>query len=195
MGRLFYCFALCLILTGCNYHLGVGDNNSFPTLSVDYVEGDFEGCFTEELVKQITTYGSFRYAYVNSDIALRAKITDISNNQIGYKRDVGNDGKLKEYLMPTEGRQSITVKVSLVSQSSGEVLWGPNTITADVDYDYVNQDSLNDLSFFNNSNNRTTVLSFSLGQLESIESAKHAALTPLFRKVAQKIVDVISAEW
>ncbi len=62
-----------------------------------------------------------------------------------------------------------------------------------MDYDYVTQDSLQDLSFVTSSG-RQTVLSFSLGQLESIESAKTAAKEALYKKLAKRIAEALLLE-
>jgi hypothetical protein len=51
------------------------------------------------------------------------------------------------------------------------------------------------LTFINPAGTLVTVLPFSLGQLESVESAQEAAARPLYSRIAQKVVDAISSEW
>ena len=119
---------------------------------------------------------------------------EINNEQIGYRRNRGSDGTIKKSIMPTEGRETAVAEVTLIDNNTQKIVWGPQQIRAEVDNDYVDQDSLNDLSFVNPQGNRVTVLTFSLGQLESIASAQEAALTPLYRTLAQKIIDAILAE-
>lgn len=72
---------------------------------------------------------------------------------------------------------------------------GPLRFMADVDYDYVDGDSLQDLQFQNAEGQHLIVLPFSLGQLEPQEAAHEAAQKPIYQKLSQKIVDAISAQW
>ncbi len=86
----------------------------------------------------------------------------------------------------------MNAKVVLKETSSDQIIQGPFIISADTDYDYVDGDSIQDLAFINSEGQSITVLPFSLGQLESIESAQESATKPLYRKLAQKIADTIA---
>lgn len=82
--------------------------------------------------------------------------------------------------------------------SCGKPVIGPQTIKAFADYDYVDSNSLQDLSFIDPSTGtRVTSIAFSLGQLDSVGSAGEDALHPIYRQLAQKIVEgmVASGDW
>ena len=191
-----YClFFLVFLMTSCGYRSGSSSNNRL-TLTVPYVEGDFYGIFTDELIKQIGVSNSIIYSNLRSDYKLVVSIVKKSVDQIGYKYDRDIYDGLKKNLRATEGRLTVTAKVQLLEKKTDKVVLGPFTITADSEFDYVDPDSLNDLSFIDPvTKQRVTNLAYSLGQLESIESAKEATMFPLYVSLSKKIVDAISAYW
>ena len=184
-----------LFLSACGYHTGVGPSFS-DTISIPYIEGDEYGRLTNELIYQLSSSGGFLYRNDGGRYLLKVKILHVGNEVIGFRHDKEKtDGTIKDNLIADEGRQTITVLASLLSRSSEEVLWGPHEVRADVDYDYVDPGSLADLSFIDSMGARRTVLNFSLGQLEPIDSAQEGALKPLYRNIARKIVDLVTFEW
>ena len=48
--------------------------------------------------------------------------------------------------MGTENRKAITVEVKIVSAATGKLILGPQKVKADADYDYVDPNSLRDVS-------------------------------------------------
>ena len=181
-------------LTGCGYHF---QSDKEPiTLSIPFIEGDLEGHFTAQLVKEISSSPRFIYHNYKGEYLLQVSILSSSEEQIGYQKDrLKIDGSLQKNLRPIEGRKIMTAKVSIAKRASQEIIWGPYEIVSDVDYDYVDQDSLFDLAFIEPSGARRTVLSFSLGQLEPIENAQQASHRSLYHSLCQKIIDTISADW
>lgn len=183
------------MLTSCGYHLGRARNSEKIIVNVPYIKGDYNGLFTNELIKQISYSRNLNYKYCNADYLLKVEILSDSTSQIGYKYDQKNNGQIGKAIRATEGRQVVVVRVELVDSDTNLVKFGPFDVKADSEFDYVDPDSLNDLSFVRSENNRVTVLSYSLGQLESIENAKEAALKPLYESLSKKIVDAILAYW
>jgi hypothetical protein len=104
-------------------------------------------------------------------------------------------GEIKKNLVGSEGRRFIAVEATLLEGKSDTVACGPFHIEADCDFDYVDGDSIQDLTFVNPEGIVQTVLPFSLGQLESIEAAQEASARPLNVQIAEKIVDAIFCEW
>jgi hypothetical protein len=51
---------------------------------------------------------------------------------------------------------------------------------------------LKELSFINPQGKREKVMTFSLGQLDSIEGAQDAAVTPIYEQLAQRIVAALA---
>ncbi|NGX64052.1 MAG: hypothetical protein KR126chlam6_01476 [Candidatus Anoxychlamydiales bacterium] len=188
-------FLILLLFTSCGYHLGRSENTEKLCVCVPYVENEFAPHFTSEIIKQITYSPTLVYTYSDAPYSLRVKIIEDSVSQIGYRYDRNNQNVRQKDLRATEGRQKITAQVEIIETDTNISRFGPVNVTASEDFDYVDQDSLSDLSFIDPNGVRTTVLSFSLGQLESIESAKDAASKPLYEKLAKKIVDAISAYW
>ena len=125
---------------------------------------------------------------------LNIKIVGTADEMIGFRINAQKiKGEIKNNLLPTEGRKTVTIEMSLCR--AGEIVYGPYLLCASSDYDYVDGDSLEDLTFTNTAGEQVTVLPFSLGQLEPFEAAQEATLRPLYVKLAQKVVDAISSDW
>ncbi len=183
---------LLILLSGCSYHWTpnfVGGDR--PTLSVPFVDEDADGMLTAQLIAAISTSGIADVKSIGGHYTLQVVILNEETEKIGFRIDQQKvDGSLRKDLFASEARRSITAEVSLLQ--GGEVVKGPFKISADAEYDYVDGDAIQDLTFVDSQGTLRTVLPFSLGQLEPSESAAKAASTPLYRKLSQKIVDVIS---
>jgi hypothetical protein len=186
---------LSLSLAACGYRWQPDfPDESRPTVSVPFAIGDEEGLFTAEIVNALSRSGLVNVRQTEGEYRLQATILAGGNEPIGFRRDPQKvHGKIRKNLLACEGRRSMTIEALLFKGC--EVAYGPYLITVDADYDYVDGDSIQDLTFINPAGELVTVLPFSLGQLESIESAQEAALVPLYAKAAQKIVDAIGATW
>ena len=122
------------------------------------------------------------------DYRLEAVIAHHQNDVIGYRRDPQEiRGKIRKNLVANEACRLMGVDITLYEGS--QVLFGPKRIEAFSAYDYVDGDCIQDLA-----SDDTTVLAFSLGQLEPQETAFDAAQRPLYRKLSQKIVDAVIAQ-
>lgn len=149
---------------------------------------------TAEIIEAISASGLADVRSYGGMYTLEIKIEGEETDKIGFRIDPQKvDGKVRKNLLAIEGRRTMTIEATLCSK--GEVIHGPYFITANADYDYVDGDSIQDLTFVNSAGQTVTVLPFSLGQLEPSESAALAATRPLYRKLAQKVVDAISSEW
>jgi hypothetical protein len=184
-----------LLLTSCGYNPGRSQHSEKIVVCVPYIKGDFNGLFTNELIKQISYSPSLNYKYSNSDYTLKVEILSDTTKQIGYKYDRDNNNQRRKNIRATEGRQTVLARVELIDKKTDLIKFGPFEVQADSEFDYVDPDSLNDLSFIAPNGQRVTVLAYSLGQLESIEDAKEAALKPLYENLSKKIVDAILAYW
>lgn len=193
MKKIFY-LGWFFLAFGCSYKMDTSDGLVQKRVNVPFVIGDSDGRLTAALTYQLSSQGLLEYSHSKADFILRAEVISLTNDKIGYKKDRDPDGKLRKNLMPIEGREKIEVRVTLLSNLNKEVVWGPKLFSTDIDYDYVDEDSVKDLSFINDSGQRETVLSFSLGQLESVFCAQEAALRPLYIKIAKNIVSVLSSE-
>ncbi len=191
MKKLFFSFLL--ILTSCGYHV-IGMNQTAVAVSVPYVKGDFKGLLTEELIRSLGSSTNLQVD-AKADKKLVVTILEESTNKIGYRYDRDLDGSLKKNLLPIENRQKIKLKVEIIDKKDKKNCFGPFEFTDDIDFDYVEEDTLRDLSFIDtNTGQRRTALAFSLGQLESISSAEDAAKTALYRKAARRLVDLLDSK-
>jgi hypothetical protein len=189
--------SLFLLLSGCGYrwHYDYPEGTR-PTLMVPFIAGDEEALLTMEIISYVDASGIVDIVPKRGDYRLEVKLLGGANSQIGYRRDPQQiNGQTKKNLLASEGRRTMSVEARLYRGSTEELAFGPYSLTADADYDYVDGDSFRDLTFISSSGVLVEVLPFSLGQLESIESAQEAVQRALYRRISQKIVDVISAEW
>lgn len=185
-------FSFLLILTSCGYHV-IGMNQKAVAVAVPYVQGDFKGLFTEELIRSLGSAANLQFN-AKADRNLLVTIVEEGTNKIGYRYDRDTDGSLKKNLLPIENRQKIKLKVEIIDKKDKKNCFGPFEFTDDIDFDYV-EETLRDLSFIDtNTGQRRTALAFSLGQLESISSAEDAAKTALYRKAARRLVDLLDSK-
>jgi hypothetical protein len=182
-------YLFILLLASCGYHA----TQDLGTISIPYVEGDEEGILTAELVRHFSHSGTYTYAQKGGDVLLQVKLVDKQNNRIGFRYDRnGKSGAIQQNLLPTENRRSAIAEVSLIDPSTGETILGPERVSASTEYDYVDVNSLRDLSFIDSSGHRQTVLNFSEGQVDSIEGGHDDAARPLYRHLAEKIASAVS---
>ena len=177
---------IALSFTSCGYHTAVSDNKT--TISIPYVEGDAQGQFTAELIRQLTNSDIYEFVKKDGDLDLKVTIVGDKSDIIGFQYDLSHKkGKIERNLMAEENRRTLTAQVTLTDTSTEKVVIGPVNISTSTDFDYIDVNSLKEVSFINAHGNREKTISFSLGQLDSIEGAQDAALTPIYRQLAQNI--------
>ena len=177
---------IALSFTSCGYHTAVSDNKT--TISIPYVEGDAQGQFTAELIRQLTNSDIYEFVKKDGDLDLKVTIVGDKSDIIGFQYDLSHKkGKIERNLMAEENRRTLTAQVTLTDTSTEKVVRGPVNISTSTDFDYIDVNSLKEVSFINAHGNREKTISFSLGQLDSIEGAQDAALTPIYRQLARNI--------
>jgi hypothetical protein len=194
-----YAFApLLLILTGCGYRFQDQKSSDGPlTISIPYIKGDDEGQLNTELARVLSNDPHFEYRQNGGAVVLEVAVIADGNDRIGYRYDRNpTSGKRRKNIVGTENRRTLTAEVKLIDTYTQEVLIGPVHVKARADYDYINPNSIRDLTFISSSGKTETVIDFSLGQLDSVEGAHDDSSVPIYRQLAQKIVDgVVSQGW
>jgi hypothetical protein len=171
-------------LVGCQYQFGHGElSQRYTTISVPYVEGDQKGELTTEIIRQLSTSGAFRYVNTGGDLILKVKFLELRDENIDFRYDRKKKGELKNSIIPTETRFTALVEVLIVESGTGEIIRGPTRVTASTEFDhtyYTTRDKIN---------------IFSLGQLSDIDVARDAAMHPLNRHLAERVVDYVMNSW
>ena len=187
----FFCALSLVLLFGCGYRFEeVQEQGGTVTISVPYIKGDPEGELNSQIVRALSHTGQFDCVQNGGGLILEASITEESDSRIGFRFDrIPTTGKLRDNIIGTENRRSITAVVSLISAYTHEIIIGPQTITAYADYDYVDSNSIRDLTFTTPQTGPQRVLDFSLGQLDSVSGAHDDSANVIYRILAQKIVD------
>lgn len=174
---------LTLIQVGC-YHFARHDT----TISIPYVQGDYEGNLTAALVREIVSTGVYSYKRSDARYELQVEVARSDDAKIGFQYDrKQNSAALAKRLLANENRKTLTAKASLVDAYTGKIVYGPIEVSGYGEFDYVTGDSAQFLSFVNSSGLRQSTLNFSLGQLDSIEGAEIDALEPIYQMLAKKI--------
>lgn len=182
--KIFNLFVFFMAFSSCGYRIEEGGIASrYSTVTVPYAEGDFDGSFTDELIRQISIGGVFQYQRYGADLILKVRLMDFSDQNIGYRYYRNKEDKLTHETIPVETRLFLTAEVSLLDGSSGLVIQGPYRIQATTDFDhdyYSTKDAIN---------------VFSLGQLTDYDEALDAAQKPLHYHLAKKIRDFLADSW
>ncbi|MFV0339503.1 MAG: hypothetical protein ACK5MA_02575 [Parachlamydiaceae bacterium] len=178
-----FCFLL-LLLTSCGYRIeeNFSADDSPVYVNIPYIDGDEDGKLTSALIKELSSSGKYLYS-PSGELQLIVTIDDYYDENIGFRYDRSRKGRLKHYIIPTETRSYMLVEVELRSAFCEEVARVPVKILASMDYDH-------DYYII-----RHGVNIFSLGQLTDVDTAEEAALVPLEKKMAEKIVDYVVYGW
>lgn len=175
---------LLILCVGCGYQLGLGElSRDYSTVSIPYIEGDWDGEFTAILIHQMSRSGALKYTDCVGDLQLLVRVIDQWEDDISFRYDRTGHGRFRRYVVPDETRMTMTVEVTLIETASDRIILGPARLMgiAEFDHDYYSS--------------RGGVNVFSLGQLTDIEEAEDAAMIPLFRNLSQKIVDFVKDSW
>lgn len=182
--RRYLAYLSLLLLTGCGYKMGQGELPcKYRTVCVPFVAGDKTGEMTTLLVEEISKSSPFRYDSRSGELVLEVAIIDIFEENIGFRHDRNKRGKIIDSIIPTETRITILAEVIARESCSGCVVLGPARINASVDFDH-------DYYY-----SRHAVNIFSLGQVTDIDEARDAVKAPLYRVLAEKIVDYLANSW
>ncbi len=174
-----------LISTSCGYHQGNQESLIPPhqTLSIDSIEGDWNGDLAAALVERVTAMGLARYRPCGGDLLLKVALVDFNEKNIDFRYDRHKDGKLRRSIIPTETRLTATAQITLVQAATNTPLLGPIQLKAYVEFDHEYYSSHDEVNVF------------SLGQLSDYDEAYDAAYPPLILALAQKIADYIAEAW
>ncbi len=184
---------LIFFLLACGYRW---DDSAPQSLSIPFIAGDEDGTLTAELIRAFASSTRANVVASKGRYRLEVSLSEQAGEIIGFRIDSQvNNGKQQKNIVADEGRRAIAADVCLYDTETGEIVLGPSRVEANVDYDYVDGDSYQDLTFVDSSGVTQTILAYSLGQLESSESAREAGAKPLYRQLSRKIVDLISANW
>ena len=180
---------LLLSSTSCGYHLVTTEN---PTITIPYIKGDIDGKLTSVLAYSISAETPLRYQVENGRYQLLGEIVSTQYEKIGFQYDRNETtGNLQDRLNQIEERRLISLRVELIDTLTGENLLGPETLSMYSDYDFVDSDSIRDLSLTSPTGRPISVLQFSMGQLGAFEDARNEAAIPLYRKLAKRLSNAI----
>lgn len=172
-----YALIGCAFLFGCGYHLE--GNGPKKSIKVPFICGDPQGELTTKLIYLLNASGYYRTGGEDSRYCLSVYIIGNKDMNVGFRYDRNKDGALLNTLIPAESRWSILAELTLVDTYTNQILVGPARISASYDFDhdwYTTFDGVN---------------IFSLGQITDYADAKDQVQTPLYHKLAQKIVDLL----
>lgn len=171
---------LAVCLTSCGYQLGSGGSLPRMTVGIPFIDGDKDGLFTEELIRQISSRTSLTYSDDNPQTVLIVKLLELRDENVGFRYDRKRSGELRHTIIPVETRLETQAEITLYSVGSGCILLGPVVVGATIDFDH---------EYYPN---RNAVNVFSLGQLTDIDAARDAAILPLSRELARRVADYLT---
>lgn len=171
-------------LTSCSYQIGYGDLVCHhKTFSIPYIDGDQTGELTAEIIKKMSDSSGLTYTSCDGDLTLDVKLVELRDENIGFRYDRKKKGKLRRVIIPSETRIKALADVKIIERVSRSTIRGPVRLSAMVDFDH---------TYYAN-RNRINV--FSLGQLNDFDAAQDAVKLPLYRELAERIVDFVINSW
>lgn len=174
---------ISFFLIGCNYRFDRGEIKTFKCLSSP---SDDHFSLTNSLIEELSKESRWIYDPIDPQIIVHIEIKKRDSDHIGYRYDRNEaNGEIINRLIPIEGREQILTTLVLENLKTGKSL-GPYYIESSQDFDFVNYDTYKDLAFIND-NRAVSVLSYSLGQLDSFQGAQESVNYRLISSLGKKI--------
>lgn len=177
-------FASLSLLTGCaGYHL---EGTASQTVNVPYVRGDLNGNLTDSIIRELAQSGKYTIQEYGADLELNVEVIANDIYKAGFQYD--EEGS-REYnrLVTNEEQRHMTLSVTLIDAKTKEVIKGPGTVSASINYDFIDPDSDDEAAV----RRRLSTLNFSLGQMDSVEGARSASTVPLHTLLARKLASAL----
>lgn len=190
MKKVLAIFSLGVVLGSCNYQSTsvCVDGKSVIKTSIPVIKKDSNGLLRNYLAREMSFTNSFYYDQRSPKYELKVSITEDKNSKITFMWD--RDPRTNERLdvfYPTEGSKEIVAKVELIDIATCKAVIKPFFISTSGDYDFVNPTVRTAVEFPLNGVT-TSVLQYSLGQLDAEEGAIDASYYPIYEDLAKKIV-------
>jgi hypothetical protein len=170
-------FPLLFVFNSCGYQFEYQDVKK--TIDVPFIAGDPQGEFTTKLIYLLNASGHYRTGGSNSRYCLSVSIIGNKEQNVGFRYDRNNNGQLLNTVIPAESRWSLLVEVELYDRYLGQKILGPSRISTSYDFDHDWYTTFDEINVY------------SLGQITDYFDAKDQVQTPLYEKLAQKIVDLL----
>jgi hypothetical protein len=184
--------AFCLLgvlLFSCGYQSPYSLSHSSQSLSIPYIEKDESGQLTSFIVEEMAKSALYPMRLKSGRLKLFVELMDLEEEDIGFRYAKEPDGTQSNRLVVSEKRLLLTAIVKLVDSQEESTLLGPTKITTSFTYDFdpdISDDRVTMLPMGD-----VPTIRFSLGQLESDQSAQRAAFSALYRTLAKRIADYV----
>ena len=176
------------LLTACGYEQSTAKLSQ--PISIALVKNDEQGLLRGHLAQKIAQSNKFRYS--SSRDAKYELLIDVSTDRIetvGHSRGLGkSSGKL----VPTQGNRFVAAKVKVIEKASGKEAIAPFTVSATVDFDFMNPATEDDIYWKTPSGEKVETLHYSYGQLDAKETAEKECQDPLFDRLSSQIVQALA---
>ncbi len=125
------------IISACGYHQGREDVSiSYRTVSIDPIDGDWNGDLTAALVERLAASGIAMYRTSGGELILQVKLEDVDEKNIGFRYNQHKDGKIQKSIIPTETRLTAIAQVTLLEAATNAPVLGPVKLKTDVEFDH-----------------------------------------------------------
>lgn len=182
---------LLVLLGGCGYRFQ--GPSAAVTMTIPPIQGDVQGSLVTELVQALTKASLIEYVEQGGGFSLEVNLLTDLDERIGFRFDRDPvSGLRRDNIVGTENRRTLSLEVQLVDLNTHKVVFGPQVIQQGVDFDYVDADSIRDLTFMTAQGRAESVLNFSLGQLDSVAGARDDTTELLYRGLARQVVEQLA---
>jgi len=178
-----------ILLTGCGYQVGVAPPVTFQ---IGSIPGDHDRSFQSELIAAIAASSGFQYMPFGADIEINMTVDRLKTEHHDYRYQTEDgSGAVIDRLSPIGAKHQAVVTCQVLRRSSGQPLLTAQPFRQELNFDFVDFRSYQDLAFNEFSGQQATTLQYSLGQLGAEDDAAKSALRPLFKKVAEKVASYL----
>lgn len=177
-------------LASCANYQQTGSGCGCTPVAVELIKNDDRGLLRNALAARLSE--SRKFAYTSSATSRAKLVVDITKDSAeNVGQGVIRDPKTKamgDKFIPTEANRTLFAKVSVVDRDNGKDLIEPFVVSASVDFDFVEPTSVNAVRHYRANGDETTLLQYSMGQLDSRESALGESASSIYDQLSKKII-------